>query len=327
MDFSTIISNARPNIKESSLKMYVQNLKKLLGDSNDYKLLLNFEEVQEKLKDKTDNTKRNYFNSIIVFLQAVTVPPKILRKYETARDDLNERYEEIQASHELTSKDKKNFVDISVLKKMLSNMKKEITFKKLNKKELKDFTRLDKELYDGYFIFSSYLMLPLRNDLADVEIITKNDYNHLETEEKEHKNFLVLQNGVGKRYFLSLNNYKTNKVYNEKIIEIPKELMAIYKHYVTKQRHLKYLITTFNGEKVTRNYFTQFLQKISYKFIGVKISSCLLRKIVLSDKFAKLNKEKQEFSHICGHSVQTMDMVYIKNVPSKDSMVQIEKVE
>ena len=311
MDFLKIIRKARPNIKDSSLNMYNQNLKKLLGDAKDHKLLLDFEEVEKKLEGKTDNTKRNFYNSIIVYLQAVKTPPKVLRKYETKRDELNDRYDTVQSSGQLTAKDKENFVDVVELREMLVKMKKEINLKKLNKKDIDKFSKDDKELYDGFFLFSSYMELPLRNDLADVEIITKAKYNDLDDDDKTDRNFLVLQNGV-KGYFLSLNNYKTNKKYKEKIIPIPKNLMTTYRHYVKKQRDFKYLITTKRGQKVSRNYFTQFLQKISKKYLGKNISTTLLRKIILSDKFAEVNKEKSDMAHITGHSVNTMDKVYIK---------------
>ena len=94
--------------------------------------------------------------------------------------------------------------------------------------------------------------------------------------------------------------------------------MYTYKQYVAKQRPFKYLITTRKGEKVSRNYFTQFLQKISKKYLDKNISTTLLRKIILSDKFGELNKEKQELSHITGHSVSTMDKVYIKQTEEKE---------
>ena len=145
----------------------------------------------------------------------------------------------------------------------------------------------------------------------------------MEDDDKTNRNFLVLQNGT-KGYFLSLNNYKTNKKYKEKIIPIPKELMTTYRHYVKKQREFKYLITTKKGQKVSRNYFTQFLQKISKKYIGKNISTTLLRKIILSDKFAEVNKEKSDMAHITGHSVNTMDKVYIKQ---KDEEAQNEETK
>ena len=38
----------------------------------------------------------------------------------------------------------------------------------------------------------------------------------------------------------------------------------------------------------------------------------MLRKIVLSDKFADVKKEQKEMSKITGHSVETMNKVYVK---------------
>ena len=38
----------------------------------------------------------------------------------------------------------------------------------------------------------------------------------------------------------------------------------------------------------------------------------MLRKIVLSDKFGELKKEQEKMAQITGHSVATMNNVYIK---------------
>tara|TARA_R110000803_G_scaffold160802_1_gene224649 strand:+ start:98 stop:1063 length:966 start_codon:yes stop_codon:yes gene_type:complete len=308
MDFQKIIKEARPNIKDSSIKMYTQNLKKILGDSKDHKPLLKFDEIEKKLEGKSDNTKRNYYNAIIVLLQASKTPPKILRKYETVRDELNEKYDK-NSTAGLSDKQKENFIELELIENMLVKMKKEILLKKLNKKDLKDFTKDDKELYDAYFLFSSYIQLPLRNDLAMTKIITKHQYNDLDEKEKEQNNYLVL---AKKNFFLSLNNYKTSKKYNEKIIEIPKSLMSIYRPYINKQREFGYILTKKNGDPITKNYLTQFFQKISKKYLKKNISSVMMRKIVLSNKFASVNKEKSDMAHITGHSVATMDKHYIK---------------
>ena len=53
------------------------------------------------------------------------------------------------------------------------------------------------------------------------------------------------------------------------------------------------------------------------------ISTTMLRKIVLSDKFADVKKEQEEMAEITGHSVATMNKVYVKQkdekTTSKDS--------
>ena len=43
----------------------------------------------------------------------------------------------------------------------------------------------------------------------------------------------------------------------------------------------------------------------------------MLRKIVLSDKFADVKKEQEEMAEITGHSVATMNKVYVKQKSDK----------
>ena len=67
------IKEARPNVKDNTVKMYVSNLNKLqkLFDTNNWKFLENIDNVKEKLKDLHYTSQRNYFNSIIILLMAL----------------------------------------------------------------------------------------------------------------------------------------------------------------------------------------------------------------------------------------------------------------
>ena len=38
----------------------------------------------------------------------------------------------------------------------------------------------------------------------------------------------------------------------------------------------------------------------------------MIRKIILSDKFAESNKDKEDMAHITGHDISTMDSIYVK---------------
>ena len=67
------IKEKRPKLKENSLKMYINNLKKLntiLGEKN----LLNIDTLKDKekvnnfLKNKSKNTQKNYYSSFVVVL-------------------------------------------------------------------------------------------------------------------------------------------------------------------------------------------------------------------------------------------------------------------
>ena len=195
-NINDIIKKARPNIKDNSIKMYVSNLDKLkkLFDSDNYDFLKDEKKVLEKLKDLSDNTIRNYLNAILIYLLAVNIDNKLdkeVKVYTDLRDELNKKYEDNQASGTISDKQKENFVDISEIYKMIEKMGNEIKDKKIKKKE--DLTAKDKQLLMVYIIFNIYVRLPMRNDIAGMESITKRQYNKLSETEKKDKNYLVIE--------------------------------------------------------------------------------------------------------------------------------------
>ena len=63
---------------------------------------------------------------------------------------------------------------------------------------------------------------------------------------------------------------------------------------------------------MTRNAISQLLTKQSQRLIGKKISSTMMRKIYLSDKYSEVNDEKEKDAKIMGHDVKTANLVYTK---------------
>ena len=143
-----------------------------------------------------------------------------------------------------------------------------------------------------------------------MKIISKTDYNKLTKKDKDI-NYLVKEKS---KMFILLTNYKTNKTYGDKIIDVPKDLEKILKMFIkiTKKSNGDILFTNFKGEPITRNGISQLLIKTSKEYLNKSISSTMMRKIVLSDKFSDTNNQKKEMSNITGHNVSTMDSVYIK---------------
>jgi len=308
------ISKARPKLKTNTVKQYETQLKRLqkLFDTDGFDFLKNVDEVVEKLKDKHFTTARNFYNSIIVLLMALNhdkKQDKLIEKYVTIRDKLNEQYAEDQSTGKISEKQKNNFVEISEINKMLSQMENEIKRDKLKKKE--KINRNDLNLLLGYTLFSFLLRLPTRNDMSGMKIISKTAYNNLSNKEKENENYLVKEKN---KMFLVLNEYKTNKKYGEKKIDVPKDLEKILRMFIriTKKDNGDVLFTNLKGDPITRNGISQLLIKTSKEYLNKNISTTMMRKIVLSDKFADVNEEKQKMAHITGHDVSTMDNVYIK---------------
>ena len=153
------------------------------------------------------------------------------------------------------------------------------------------------------------------NDLAGAESITKREYNKLSTEDKKAKNYLVVEKG---KMFFVLNKFKTQRKYEELKIDVPKDLEKLLRTYI-KINGMGVLFKSSTGKTLTRNDLSQLLLKYSKRYMdGKSISTTMLRKIVLSDKFADHKKEQEEMAKITGHSVETMNKVYVKEGQGKE---------
>ena len=303
-----LIMKARPNLKPNTIKMYIFNLNKLkkLFNAEDLKFLSKVGEVKDKLKDLHYTTQRNFYNAIIVYLRAGEKNEELIEKYDTMRNELNEQYKTDNESGKISEKQKNNFVEIDELRTMLNKMDTEIKKHGLKKKE--NLSAKEKQLIQVYTIYNILLKIPLRNDLAGMEAISRKKFNTLTDKDKETDNYLVVDKA--KMEFI-LNEYKTARKYKQKNILIPKELEKIIRMYLRKNG-MGILFKTSTGNPITRNALSQLLIKTSQAYMNKNISTTMIRKIVLSDMFADTKKEMEKMSEITGHSVETMNNVYVK---------------
>tara|TARA_R110001592_G_scaffold26717_2_gene99683 strand:- start:220 stop:1203 length:984 start_codon:yes stop_codon:yes gene_type:complete len=312
------IKKARPNIKDSTIKMYESNLKKLqkMFNTKDWDFLKDVEEVKDKIKHLHYTSQRNYYNSIIILLMALNSEKKedkLLSKYNTMRDNLNKKYEDENATGKISDKQKINFVDIQVVKDGIEAMGKELKEKKFKKAD--NLSAKDKTLLMVYTLFQIHIRLPLRNDLAQAQAINKREFLKLSEEDKKANNYLIVEKS---KMFLAINKFKTSKKFEALNINIPKDLEKLLRTYI-RINGMGILFKSSTGTPLTRNALSQMLIKFSKKYMdGKSISTTMLRKIVLSDKFGDLKKEQKEMSKITGHSVETMNNVYVKEGQGKE---------
>ena len=308
MNIGELIHKNRPTLKESTINRYESqlNILKNMFDTETYDFLKNFDEVVDKLKDKNYLTARNYYNSIIVLLLALDEDKDLIEKYVELRDKLNEKYSDSQTDN-ISEKQSKNFASIEEVNLMLDTMMKEIKLKKLKSKG--DLNGKEKELVMMYTMFSMLKFIPTRNDLSGMVLTTPSLYKY----QSKEINYLVI--GKNKMYYM-LNQYKTNKTYGiDKKIDVPADLMKIIRMYLraTEKKTGDVLFTTSTGNPIIRNVMSQMLLKTSKKYMGKSVSSTMMRKIVVSDKFSDLKKEQTKYADMMGHSTATMDKIYIKD--------------
>jgi hypothetical protein len=315
-NLSEIIKKSRPNVKDSTIKMYVSNLSKLmkLFETDTFGFLKKPSSVTDKLSDLHFTTQRNYYNSIIVYLMANEEKKELIEEYNDMRDDLNKKYEDQQATGVISDKQKGNFVDISEVNKMIAEMGAEIKKKQIIKKEPSDLLAKEKALIQVYTIYNIYTRIPLRNDISGMETINKRSYNALSEGEKKEKNFLVINKN---NMFFVINKFKTSAKYSELKIDIPKDLEKLLRVYI-RINGMGVLFKTSTGKPLTRNALSQLLIKTSKaRMDGKSISSQMLRKIYLSSKYSDIKQEMELDAANMGHSISMQQSVYVKK-PQKD---------
>ena len=299
------LKKSRPNVKETTIKMYASNLKKLktLFEADSFNFLKDMDKVKDKISHLHYTSQRNYLNSIIVLLQAYDNNDELQKEYISFRDKLNKQYEDENANGVISDKQKKSFIPLKELNEMIEKMGNDL--KGFKKKEL---TAKDKMLLQVYIIYQIHIRLPMRNDLAGAEAIMKRTYNKLSEAEKKAKNYLVVEKS---KMLFVLNKFKTSAKYEELKFDVPKDLEKLLRSYL-RINGMGVLFKSSTGKPLSRNALSQLLIKYSKRYIDKSISTTMLRKIVLSHKFADVNKEKEEMAKITGHSISTMDKVYIK---------------
>ena len=310
-----VIKVSRPEAKESTLKQYVAQLTKLKKqfETDNYDFLLDIESVNEKLKDLKFTSVRNAYNAIIVLLMALNFDNRydtLIENYSTLRDKLNQQYVDEQKTGVISDKQKDNFPTMDELQTLLSKLELEIRDKKLKSK--RDITPKEREILVVYTIFQMLIHLPTRNDMSDMILATPSYLKKTPTDEQMNYNYLL---NTTQNMKLILNNYKTEKTYGTKEIEVPESLKRILRMYIksTGVKTGQTLFLTQTGQSMSRNTISALLLRVSQKLIGKRVSSTMIRKAVLSDKFRVKNEEQQKFASIAGHNIAVQNAVYIKS--------------
>ena len=297
-----LISKARPNAKETTIKMYVSNLNKLMKifETDDLNFLKDIDKVKNKLEDKHYTTQRNYYNSIIVYLMSKDKATEQIEKYNEVRDELNKKYTDQQSSGVISEKQKQSFIPLSELKTMIESIRKDLNIPQLKKKEM---SSKEYKLLQVYVILEILVRIPMRNDLSNLLKISKRDYNKLTDKQKEDNNYLVIEK-TSLQFIM--NDYKTSKKYKEKVINVPKDLEKILRMYMKKNGSSENLFP------ISRNAMSQALIKTSKKYLDKSISTTMIRKIVASDLLGDVKKAEKELSNKMGTDIETIKSVYVK---------------
>jgi hypothetical protein len=302
----------KPDLSDKSLKVYTNTINKILKDldgCDDLECLKDTKKVIKYLDDKNVSflTKRNYYNTIIVFMQAKEMNTDIIKIYQDKRDKLNDEYMEFQKSGNKSEKQQKAWASLEELIDVKNKLRIEVD--KINKKDT--YTKKDLQTVQNYFIITFYLDTPLRNDLNNTRVIKLNEYNKLTDKDKNESNYLV----YGNKYFLSLSQYKTAKKYGLKKIDLSNDIIKAFRLWYDKfNPNKEYLLINLNSnEPLSSHQLTITLTKLFKKYLDKNISTTIIRHIILTEKFGDVKKQMEEMADKMGHDINTAQQIYIKN--------------
>jgi len=306
----------KPKIKDSTINQYLLNIKKISkelfkSEKPCIHYFKDFESIKEYLLTfKSLASQKNLVTSILVLVKSYPehIIPETIELYSDYHKELSKKQEDSYLDNVKTEREEKNWISRKDIDEKICSIKKEISNKKSKNTKR---CLIDKE--QQHLVLNLYTLLPpLRNDYVLVKVINQDaeDETCLDTK----YNFINL-----KTKNLLLCSYKTDKFYGIKKIELSEQLFDIIvnweankkDYFKDKLSHDFLLLNTTNGTPMKHNTLTKYLNKIFYP---KKVSSTLLRKIYLSEKYPVTITFREQMldSYVMGHSIGTQKMIYSK---------------
>jgi len=286
-------------ITDSSKKLYTSNLIRL----NDGKEITNFkflespENIAEMVSKSKPNTQRNYYIAICSIMSELKKDSKKYQKlYDIYYKILMDLNVSLKDQTKMTDTETENWITQDEITHLLNKSK-------LVLDEIKNKRKISPEIYDRLLdlvILGLYTLMPPRRNI---------DYILMKIipEDNTEFNYLDLKN----KQFI-LNNYKTAGTYKTQKIDINPELFEIIKKYVSlrpDKSNTSFLVK-YDGTPFTES--NQMSKRLNDIF-GKKISSSMLRKMYLTDKYSDTIEEMKKDAEAMGTSTSVMTTNYIKN--------------
>ena len=332
-----IIKIARPKSSDSSIKTYIRLIQKIkvgtpkgLNDAESYEWIDDLDPIKEYFilnqdKIKTESTKRNYYVALMIYIEGInggdhhsnewSINPSWLY-FNNEVNTINKKYMDKQKSGNLTESQTENMAEKKDILKMINDLKKLLPS--------------NPSLHVPYVLFSIYMELPVRNEIATLKIIKKGEYNKITNDsEQTPENYLMIDKN---QMFIIRNSYKTSASKNggTKTDELSKPLKRIINAYIKllTNEDNKLFPTLYPKPDKDGNLpsvstpelnLTKLLTRTTEKYLdGKKISTTILAKLTSADLIANTPAEEvpQQLIKISdkrGTSLNNLVPIYTNN--------------
>ena len=344
------------SIKEKTWKQYSRVIQSLTRGmtgrdyaNNDF-LITARKQVIEYInkQSKSDAQKRMYYSVILIMLAPDKKDTDAQEEpdyefYQEKLQQLAQRYNEQKSQQLKTVKQDANWVSWDEILALQHTMALEVrklfkneglskvvtTEKKMKKVAAKELNRKQRTALQNLLILSLYTLIkPRRLDYANMEIISRKNYNSLSSEDKQKMNYLVIV-GKNKKFFSFGKQAQKNQNRDKHgvkqpvyLLDVPPKLNSILKLYLLfhPEDAFKdnFLTRTFlyntRGGAISGDGLSKAMIKIMKSRFKKNISPTMLRTIYLSDKHKNdvSLAEKQTTAEEMGHTVATANSSYQK---------------
>ena len=298
MSFVDLLRQASPNASDSSIKVYLSNLKRLYSfyDVGEIPLTgkwLLTDKVFQKYKSFPFNIRRHLS----------TAAQKGIRSYKIENDIWYTRMlkdQELYKQHRNKNKRSKN-EESKMLTGGVKELKKVATeYKRQINRELKETPNLKTlRKYQLYLSLRLFVELPFRNDFPSFHI-SGDQNNYIIWEKKSQAEFVI-------------QNYKNSDQLGPRRVTISKGLTKTLKQFLkyreTVVKTHDYLLSTIKGEPMSRQAFSKSIHSITKKLTGKSFSSRILRVMHATDNADIIEKSAQLTNKMLHTAKQTKQYI------------------
>ena len=354
---ATILKNYEKRgkiISEKSVDKYINDIKKiqsLLGDMgvvDDLSFLYNINDVRSIIENMrgrkldpdtgekvhaSDNTKRNYYQSIVSVLDAMN-DYEAIAYYQKIVNDYNKSYKKKvnEGGSVLTKENEEKLIPheqlIDILRKLQMDARRIHDKYKGNK----EITEDDMNDYQMYLLLTLYTTHPARNEFASLLWATP------KSKKDNDKNYLIYTQ-LNKNTKMIINEYKTKGLYDTRELDTEGSatLFRFWKLLLKKRMNTTDSVNWVDipifysrffdiegsaGEKwvdspMTSNMLSKYFARFFQKQIGKSLSTTAIAKIVISHRNKKDSDNLKKTSKDRGTSVGTLSEVYSQVLPEK----------
>ena len=300
MDKTIINYFSEYQISDKSKRLYSSNIARVLnalGLGPDQAIGIT-DAINDYLLEKypNPNTRRNYLASFAAFNTVVGKDKTAIQFFNEKVAELNNQYSDQQKTGIISDKQKASFdIGMDGLNKLIDTLD-----------GIKNKTKQEK---DALLIYQMLMELPIRNELATLEFITKSKFKTLNQDKKKDRNFIVV--AVDSMEMIRYG-YKTGKIYGEIRTPISSSLRQILIPRKRQVTTADYLFRDGHDQPLSNQKLAELLNYQSNKILGVPIGTTMFTKIRLSHQLGDAASKLKNEAGIRGHSVGVQQSVYIK---------------